>query len=49
MASNLDKERLLARIGINLVITRVSGISPGVTSVIQQKKVNRNNETAKIS
>jgi len=26
MASSLDRERLLAKMGINLVLTRVSGI-----------------------
>ena len=32
MASNLDRKRLLARIGINLVLTRVSGIFRASTS-----------------
>lgn len=32
MASNLDRERLLARICINLVLTRVSGIFRALTS-----------------
>lgn len=32
MASNLDREGLLARIGINLVLTRVSGIFKALTS-----------------
>lgn len=32
MASNLDKKRLLARISINLVLTKVSGIFRASTS-----------------
>jgi hypothetical protein len=32
MASNLDRERLLAQIDINLVLTRVSGIFRSSTS-----------------
>jgi len=32
MASNLDREGILARIGINLALTRVSGIFRTLTS-----------------